>query len=440
MFIFFVIIKYSQQSVASVVSAESSATIALLDQGGVLKSLGYCTDENFEEDIPLSANQEVYDPFQGRLKSIDDPSAAMGVTVSMYCERFIEDATTAVLNGDIQVAILIPRDYRSTGKLTVYSADHKEPLVSHAMTVVSTMLRQAIAEPISFDPITRARMTDDPEYVVLNPWGERFLQKPKVSPRPEGNELDPIVESESKVSEGTAGMSRKSARQLATFWGLMVISLAGTAGFSCTRSERISHLIEIILSSVASEEYILGRVVSTSCITALQACLQVLTYAAAEYCVMPSVETTAPAAGSVPTAILIPVIVVVALFGSIFTNLLGLTLGVIGKPSADDKISAFIALVTTYFFGGIIIVLVSAPKSALAKVLTYIPLFTAPAIIIRTTAGRISPLEGVIALMFLMYFISKALSLAARTMNACLSLDGQPLSISAIREAFSRAP
>jgi ABC-2 type transport system permease protein len=306
-------------------------------------------------------------------------------------------ATNALLAKEIEDYIVIPTDYISTGTVTRYTLGAEVSTSSAKQQKIADFLVSNLL-PVGIDPqvIERATTPATVGLVRLNENGEIISSKSEVA-----RVLMPIV-----------------------FGLLFLMSLLFSGGFlfQSVTEEKENRVIEIMLSSVSSQQLLAGKVLGLGAAGLVQ--VAVWFAAVRIFAQQASGSISVLAEMTVPAGLLAWALVYFVLGYLLFAALYA-GVGSIGSNAreAQSWSAVFVmpALVPMWFSG----LIITYPDSVFAKILTLFPLSAPVAVMVRLPNESISAWEMGLSIAILAASVAVAMWAAAKTFRVFLLMYGK---------------
>lgn len=308
----------------------------------------------------------------------------------------IGGAENALLNDEINSFITIPLDYLETGRVFIYSTGgffSSAPTDLVEAFLIDNLLRGSDMDETLGD---RIRYPADPEQITLNEKGE-------VEEKQEVQFLIPYAVAI-----------------------LIMLSIMTTSGYLMQGivAEKENKTVEILLSSLSPEELLTGKLMGFGSAGLLQICVWICFGAL----MISLTSLTAVFQGIQISQIMILAIPYFILGYLLFAG----SMACVAAPASTMKDAQQGAMVFTMM--GILPimllgVIIAAPDSVIAKVLTYIP-YTAPTTtLMRITLTGISEYEIAASLLILIISVILVIRLSARIFRSAILMSGKKIRI-----------
>jgi len=317
----------------------------------------------------------------------------------------IGDAEHALLNDEIHSFFTIPPDYLETGRVVLYSTGgffSSAPVDLIEAFIIDNLLRDSGADETLVD---RIRRPADMERITLNEEGE--------------------VEEKQEV-----GFLIPYAVAI-----LMMLSIMTTSGYLMQGivAEKENKTVEILLSSLSPEGLLTGKLIGFGSAGLLQICVWI--------CSGMLVLSLTPLA-AIFQEIQISLVMILAIPYFILGYLLFAgSMACVAAPASTMKDAQQGAMVFTMM--GILPimllgVIIAAPDSTVARVLTYIP-YTAPTTtLMRVTLTEVPVYEIAASLLILTISVFVVIKLSARIFRSAILMSGKKIRIRDISEYLKR--
>ena len=308
----------------------------------------------------------------------------------------IGDAENALLNDEIHSFITIPPDYLETGRVVLYSTGgffSSAPVGLIEAFIIDNLLRDSGADETLVD---RIRRPADMERITLNEEGE--------------------VEEKQEV-----GFLIPYAVAI-----LMMLSIMTTSGYLMQGivAEKENKTVEILLSSLSPEGLLTGKLIGFGSAGLLQICVWI--------CSGMLVLSLTPLA-AIFQEIQISLVMILAIPYFILGYLIFAgSMACVAAPASTMKDAQQGAMVFTMM--GILPimllgVIIAAPDSTVARVLTYIP-YTAPTTtLMRVTLTEVPVYEIAASLLILTISVFVVIKLSARIFRSAILMSGKKIRI-----------
>lgn len=338
-------------------------------------------------------------------KKESDPKSA--VNSSVICFEAVGEAKTNLIGNKISQLIVIPQDFAETAKMQLYNKE--SDIFSEGISVFTfeSFLRQQVIATFGVSEPMKKLIQGSSEYerYVLDSNGQFILEQ-------EHSKSDAV--------------SKTSSRLGLRLWGILIVLMSGSIGYGCTRTERTTKLIEIVLSSVTSAEYLLGKVIASTVVTiSLITCWFGIGFVALN--AMDREKEKLSGLSSIVTLLDSQSLWMIAftVVGAICANLVGAAFGVLSKPN-EEKSSTTLPFALLQQGGFILAMIVAVnPNSTIAFVTSFIPPISAPVMISRLGSGELTQIQIIIPMIVLALSAVLVMLIAARLMKLCLQLEGQ---------------
>ena len=308
----------------------------------------------------------------------------------------IGDAENALLNDEIHSFFTIPPDYLETGRVVLYNTGgffSSAPVGLIEAFIIDNLLRDSGADETLVD---RIRRPADMERITLNEEGE--------------------VEEKQEV-----GFLIPYAVAI-----LMMLSIMTTSGYLMQGivAEKENKTVEILLSSLSPEGLLTGKLIGFGSAGLLQICVWI--------CSGMLVLSLTPLA-AIFQEIQISLVMILAIPYFILGYLIFAgSMACVAAPASTMKDAQQGAMVFTMM--GILPimllgVIIAAPDSAVARVLTYIP-YTAPTTtLMRVTLTEVPVYEIAASLLILTISVIVVIKLSARIFRSAILMSGKKIRI-----------
>lgn len=352
----------------------------------------------------------------GRLTELPRRNAAVFVKTqkekaeragTVICFQTLEEAKPRLIEGGISQLIAFPADFPASTQLQIYTKDEVSFHADISLFEFENFLREHAIAASGVSESTKVMIQGSYEY-------ERYIL----------DESSNFVLEEDKL--GTEVVPEKASRSGLRMWGILIVLMSGSIGYGCTRAERTTKLIEIILSSVTSTEYLLAKVLASTVFT-----ISLITaWSGIGFLALTAVrrnEESFSVFDSLPQILNHESLWMIAftLVGAICTNLFGAAFGLLSKPNEEKNTSPipFAVLQQAVFIISIFVAI--NPKSTFAVVTSLIPPISGPVMISRLGSGELSQIQILLPMLVLVLGVILVLFVAARLMSVCLQLEGQ---------------
>ncbi len=354
---------------------------------------------------------------RSRLVGIVDESGLFSETQSDYANRFQpypdEQAAKDALSADqISGYVVIPRDYITSGKVTIYAKGG----FGDATSIDSTALRSFLVKGLltgKVDPalVTRASRPADPTIIALDSKGQPTTQGP---------------------FSFVAGFLAPYFLSL-----FLVISIFTSSGYllRSVSEEKETRVIEVVLSSVTATELLAGKVIGLGAL----GLTQVAIWLASAFALTGGLG--AIAVGAVislnPGTFLLAA--VYFLLGYLVFGIIMAAAGSLGTNVRESQQIAGLfsfAAAIPYMIGGF---LFANPNAPIARVLSFFPLTAPTMMMLRLPLGTV-PLEDILgSILVLLVTIPVVLWAGAKVFRMGLLMYGKRPSLREIIRMLSAA-
>jgi ABC-2 type transport system permease protein len=330
--------------------------------------------------------------------------------------RYSDEASAraALVAGEIDSYFVLPADYLQTGKVTVYgtgggfstfaAADSGEIrgfLIDHLLAgKVDATLQARVVDPLNVEAVT---INDQGEVSTENPFN--WI----------GDFVVPYV-----------------------FAILFVITLFTSSGFLLqgVSEEKEGRIIEILLSSISATQLLAGKILGLGAVGLIQ--VIVWFGAGAGLLALTAVLFTVAGVISIGIHTVVLALIYFVLGYLLFATLMAVA-GSMGTTQRESQqiagIFSFAAAIPWMAMG----VIFSNPNSALAVVLSYIPLTAPVMMLIRLGFGQVPPGEIAVSLVLLLAGIALSLWAGAKVFRTGLLMYGKRPSLKDLARAFKQA-
>lgn len=362
----------------------------------LIVSLGFGIYKGVQEWYHPGAAEEVKIGYIDQTKLFDEYTSQPGALFVPYADEDI--AKGALVAKEIKEYFIIPSDYLSTAMVTRY-----------------TMAREAApAEK------TRGQIQN---FLVSN------LLADKVSPEIMERVENPMLLSSIRLDEKgeiAPGQSTFNSYILPiVFMVIFMVSIFFSSGtlFQSVAEEKENRMIEILLSSVSSRQLLVGKVLGLGAAGLLQVAVWIITieiFAKVASGTIPALSDI-----SIPATLIVWVVVYFILGYLLFASLYA-GVGSIGSTAKEGQgWSVIFVLPATapYYFSYFII---TNPGGALSRALTFFPLTSPMAAILRLPINAISAWEIALSILILLGSVVLTMWLAAKIFRVFLLMYGKP--------------
>ncbi|MHC1574542.1 MAG: ABC transporter permease [Candidatus Methanogasteraceae archaeon] len=308
----------------------------------------------------------------------------------------IGGAENALLNDEIHSFITIPPDYLETGRVVLYGTGgffSSAPTGLVEAFIIDNLLRDSDVDETLGD---RIRCPADMEQITLDEKGE-------VEEKQEVRFLIPYVVAI-----------------------LMMLSIMTTSGYLMQGivAEKENKTVEILLSSLSPEELLTGKLIGFGSAGLLQICVWICSGA-----LLVSLTSLAAAFQEIQISLLMVLAIPYFILGYL---LFAGSMACVAAPASTMKDAQQGAMVFTML--GILPimllgVIIAAPDSTVAKVLTYIPYTTPATTLMRITLTGISVYEIAASLLILTISVFVVIKLSARIFRNAILMSGKKIGI-----------
>jgi ABC-type Na+ efflux pump permease subunit len=386
-----------------VVPKDSGVPLALVDRSGMFSfSGGPCEKSKLGQPTNLQSHQ-----IKLNEKKKESDGEQEVVTSTVICFESLEEAQQQLINRKVSGLIAMPQDFSETARIQIFNRDSDSLDMTPSMFAFENCLRQKVIDTFGISDQMKKLILGGSEYekYALNKDG-KF-----------------ISEEEGILKDRTADKHSHGALKI---WGILIVLMSSSIGYGCTMEERRTKLIEVILSSVTSAEYLLGKVIASTAVTiSLISCWFGMGYVVFQ--ALGRDKKGLDEVSSVASTITPEVLWMIAftIIGAICANIVGAAFGVLSKPNGE-KSSTALPFALLQQGGFLLPVLVQArPSSTLAIVTSFIPPISAPVMLARLGSGELSQAQIVGPLAVLIVSTFLVMLVAIRLMRLCLQLEGQ---------------
>lgn len=382
-------------------------TIGVVDRSGLLSRPGAVFHG-------LSSTNVVRYEFPKLLSSEleGDPRAERRDSLTLKRLYSLQIGRDELAQGSIGSLVVLPDSYLDSPAVELYSQSF-DILTVDLERRIAVMLRQNLARSSGADPRLLGALDKPIDFREL----------------PLGSASPAAAAADEPLASGQA-ISFMLAAAL-----IMVLTMYCPGAYFSLREERESKLIDVLLSSVRVEVLLRGKVLAT----VGAALIQITIWGA--MCLTALLIFPGLAAGLMKAEIRMPRLVLACLFGLlglVFANYCSILLGSIFSNLRDSQAAS--RLVKLFESLQMIVAWVVALNidSPISVVLSIVPVFSPPAMIVRLLAGEVGSIEICLSLGLLAVAVLLAERIAARLFRASLLIYGKGLqSVALARALFS---
>ena len=307
------------------------------------------------------------------------------------------DAKAALLNNDIKEYFVIPTNYLSTGQITRYTLS------------------------LDYEP-SAAILTQTKNFLISN------LLDSDVSPQIADRVKTPLLMNSirfEKTGELATNQNIISMYVVPLIFAVMfMVSIFFASGFlfSSVTEEKETRIIEILLSSVSSEQLLVGKILGLGLAGLCQIAVWLITiviFSVLAPSIIPALGTISIPAGVIGWALLYFILGYLlfaslqAAVGSMFST---------AKEAQSWTMIFVMPAILPYYFSYF---MVTQPESILSRVFTLFPLTSPMAVMMRLPAGTLSAWELAISLILLAGSVVFTIWLASRIFRIFLLMYGK---------------
>jgi ABC-2 type transport system permease protein len=345
------------------------------------------------------APQEVKIGYVDQTGMFDEYTNQTGVLFVLYPDE--EKAKDALIAKDIKEYFVIPTDYLSNGVITRYTMSREVvPSTKTTGQITDFLLSNLLAGEVSPQIMERVKTPVLLASVRLNETGEIAPSQDVVS-----SYVVPIV-----------------------FASLFVIAIMFSSGFlfQSVTEEKENRVIEILLSSVSSGQLLVGKVLGLGAAGLIQAAVWFITVAIFSQVAQGIIP--ALSALSIPAS-LIGWGLVYFILGYLLLAALYAGVGSIGATAKEGQgwsIIFTLPAISPLWFNYFII---GSPEGAVSRALTFFPLTSPVAAMMRLATGAISAWEIALSLVILVGSIALTMWFASKIFRVFLLMYGKRLAL-----------
>ena len=377
--------------------------VGIVDMAGLLSGQGEICSSN-QIGRPVDVIIPAYNKDNGSREG-------EGHKMSARCFPDIATAKAALFDKKTSNLFVISPTFVADLGITVYGPDSALlKLEGQSRYLEEYLSRELIKESSIDEPIKRFLLERKPVYNIVNLNSNNEV-RPSNEPIKNGNIETPVA----RILMMALGI-----------WGVFIFGLSIASGIECTRTERTTRLIEVVLSSVTAMEFLMGKILGAFIVISVVATGWLLVSGLIFSSLTPISLGDLLNAWSIPHTEIVLLIVVSA----ICLGLVGAIVGITGSKGKDGDVSFGISRrVAMGIFYFLMLIAFVDPTSRLTLAMSFIPPFAGPTMIGRMYFGgeEVPLVQMLISLVCIIISVAIFLFAAAKLLRMTLAIEGQRL-------------